>query len=445
MVKKVLVLGSGFVAKPVVDVLDSTDGIEVTVGCRTLAKAKALTAGTAASAISVDASDSEGLDAAVGEHDVVVSLIPYIHHADVVRAAIRQRKHVVTTSYISPALRALEPEIKAAGITVMNEIGLDPGIDHLYAVKIIDEVHRAGGKINSFLSYCGGLPAPEDSDNPLGYKFSWSARGLLLALKNQAQFWKDGSKQVVKSEDLMASAEPYFIMPGYAFVCYPNRDSTVFRDLYGIPEAKTVIRGTLRYQGFPEFVKVLVDMGLLKEEPHSAFTQAQPWSAALAAYLGAKSASQEHLVAAIDARTSWKSQADRERIIAGLSWLGLLSDELIAPAGNPLDALCASLEQRMQYEEGERDMVCLQHKFDIEWADGSTETRTATLIDYGRPSGYSSMAATVGYPCAIATRLVLEGAISGPGLIAPYTPEVIEPIMRELKDKYGIYMKEKTT
>ena len=126
------------------------------------------------------------------------------------------QKDVVTSSYISPALRELEPQIKEAGITVMNEIGLDPGIDHLYAVKTIDEVHKAGGKIKSFLSYCGGLPAPEDSDNPLGYKFSWSSRGVLLALRNSAKYWKDGKIETVSSEDLMASAKPYFIYPGYA-------------------------------------------------------------------------------------------------------------------------------------------------------------------------------------------------------------------------------------
>lgn len=444
MTKRVLLLGSGFVAQPVIDTLAATEGIEVTVACRTLANAKQLASASGSDAISLDVTDDSALDAALGQHDLVISLIPYTFHPNVVRSAIRLKKDVVTSSYISPALRELEPEINKAGITVMNEIGLDPGIDHLYAVKTIDEVHRGGGKIKSFLSYCGGLPAPEDSDNPLGYKFSWSSRGVLLALRNSAKYWKDGKIETISSEDLMASAKPYFIYPGYAFVCYPNRDSTLFKELYHIPEADTVIRGTLRYQGFPEFVKALVDMGMLKDDENAIFSSAIPWNDALKQYLGAKSTSREDLVASIDSKTNWKSQEDRDRILSGFAWLGLFSDTKITPRGNALDTLCARLEELMQYEDGERDMVALQHKFGIEWADGTTEVRTSTMIDYGKVGGYSSMAATVGYPVAIATKFVLNGTIKGPGLLAPYSPEINDPIMKELKDKYGLYLKEKT-
>lgn len=444
MTKNVLLLGSGFVAQPVVDTLSADPNINVTVACRTLANAEALAKDSGSKAISLDVTNDQELDSVLSQNDLVISLIPYIFHPNVVKSAIRTKKDVVTSSYISPALRELESQIKDAGITVMNEIGLDPGIDHLYAVKTIDEVHKAGGKIKSFLSYCGGLPAPEDSDNPLGYKFSWSSRGVLLALRNSAKYWKDGKIETVASEDLMASAKPYFIYPGYAFVCYPNRDSTVFKDLYHIPEADTVIRGTLRYQGFPQFVKALVDMGMLKEETSDIWTQPTPWNDALYKYLGAKSNSKEDLIQKIDSLTKWESKDDRERILNGFAWLGLFTNTPITPRGNPLDSLCARLEQLMQYEDGERDLVVLQHKFGIEWADGKTETRTSTLVDYGKVDGYSSMAATVGLPVSVATKLVLNGTIKGPGLVAPYSPEINDPIMKELKDKYGIYLVEKT-
>lgn len=444
MTKRVLLLGSGFVAQPVIDSLSATPGIEVTVACRTLANAQKLAKPSGSAAIALDVTDDAALDAALKDHDLVISLIPYIYHPNVVRSAIRLKKDVVTSSYISPALRELEPEIKAAGITVMNEIGLDPGIDHLYAVKTIDEVHRAGGKIKSFLSYCGGLPAPEDSDNPLGYKFSWSSRGVLLALRNSAKYWKDGEIENIASADLMASAKPYFIYPGFAFVCYPNRDSTLFKELYHIPEAETVIRGTLRYQGFPEFVKSLVDIGFLKEDANDIFSKPIAWNEAISQYIGAKSTAKADIVAKIDSMTNWKDAADRERILAGYQWLGLFSEQPITPRGNPLDTLCARLEELMQYEEGERDLVVLQHKFGIENADGTTETRTSTLVDFGKVGGYSSMAATVGFPVSVATRLVLDGTIKGPGLVAPYSPEINDPIMKELKDKYGIFLVEKT-
>lgn len=192
------------------DILSKTPDFKVTVACRTLSKAKEL-AGDVADAISLDVTDEKSLDAEVAKVDLVISLIPYTFHVNVVKSAIKNKKHVVTTSYINPQLRELEQQIKDAGITVMNEIGLDPGIDHLYAVKTIEEVHQKNGKIKSFLSYCGGLPSPENSDNPLGYKFSWSSRGVLLALRNFAKYWKDGKVVDVKSEDLMATAKPYFI------------------------------------------------------------------------------------------------------------------------------------------------------------------------------------------------------------------------------------------
>ena len=210
--------------------------------------------------------DSAALEKEIAKNALVISLIPYTFHAAVIKAAIAQKKHVVTTSYVSPAMMELDQAAKDADITVMNEIGLDPGIDHLYAVKTIDEVHKTGGKITSFLSYCGGLPAPEASDNPLGYKFSWSSRGVLLALRNAAKFYENGKIVEIAGPELMGTAKPYFIYPGYAFVAYPNRDSTPYKARYLIPEADTIVRGTLRYQGFPEFVRTLVDLGFLSDE-----------------------------------------------------------------------------------------------------------------------------------------------------------------------------------
>lgn len=443
MVQRVLLLGSGFVAKPTVDILSQTPGVEVTVACRTLAKAKEL-AGETAKAISLDVTDEEALNAQVAQFDLIISLIPYTFHANVVKSAIKNKKHVVTTSYINPQLKALESEIENAGITVMNEIGLDPGIDHLYAVKTIEEVHEQKGKIVSFLSYCGGLPAPENSDNPLGYKFSWSSRGVLLALRNSAKYWKDGKIVEVSSEDLMAAAKPYFIYPGYALVCYPNRDSTTYKELYNIPEAETVIRGTLRFQGFPEFIKVLVDIGFLSDEGMGIFNKQVAWKEATAALVDAVSSSEEDIISKINSLTKFQSPEDQERILAGMKWLGLFSDKTITPRGNPLDTLCATLEELMQYEEGERDLVILQHKFGIEWADGSKEVRTSTLVDYGDPKGYSSMAKLVGVPCAVAAQQILDGTLSKRGLLAPMSSDINDPIMKTLKDKYGIYLVEKT-
>jgi len=328
----------------------------------------------------------------------------------------------------------------------MNEIGLDPGIDHLYAVKTIDEVHKAGGRVTSFLSYCGGLPAPENSDNPLGYKFSWSSRGVLLALRNSAKYYENGKVVEIDSKDLMSTAKPYLIYPGYAFVAYPNRDSTPYRQRYGIPEANTIVRGTLRYQGFPEFIRTLVDIGFLSDEEQDFLKPSDhplSWKEATAKILGATSRADEDLVWAIASKSTFDNTAEKQRILAGLRWIGLFSDENIIPRGNPLDTLCATLESKMQYEEGERDMVMLQHKFEIENADGTKETRTSTLVEYGDPKGYSAMAKLVGVPCAVAVLQVLDGTISERGILAPMTPALNDPLIKALKEKHGIEMIEK--
>jgi saccharopine dehydrogenase (NADP+, L-glutamate forming) len=382
----------------------------------------------------------------VGRSDLVISLIPYTFHAAVIKSAIRKKKNVVTTSYVSPAMLELEQQCKDAGITVMNEIGLDPGIDHLYAVKTIEEVHKAGGKITSFLSYCGGLPAPEASDNPLGYKFSWSSRGVLLALRNAAKFYQDGKVVDIPGEKLMGTAAPYFIYPGFAFVAYANRDSTPYKERYDIPEAQTIIRGTLRYQGFPEFVRVLVDIGFLSDTEHDLLKPSSnpiTWAEATQKILRSSSKTESDLTWAISSKTKFNDTAEKERIIAGLKWVGLFSDEPITPRGTPLDTLCASLEEKMQYEAGERDMVMLQHKFGIEWKDGKKETRTSTLVDYGDPKGYSSMAKLVGVPCGVACLMVLDGRISEKGILAPVNWKLAQPLLEELK-KWDIELTEKT-
>ncbi|KAK9462852.1 Saccharopine dehydrogenase [Lipomyces oligophaga] len=443
--RKVLLLGSGFVAKPTVEILAARPDTQVTVACRTLEKAKELAGDSASTnAISLDVTDPAALDAAIKNCDLVISLIPYIYHATVAKAAIVNGKNTLTTSYISPAIQALDEDAKKAGVVVFNEIGLDPGIDHLYAVKAIDEIHQQGGKVTSFLSYCGGLPAPEDSDNPLGYKFSWSSRGVLLALRNTARFYLDGKTVEIPGPELMKSAKPYFVYPGYSFLAYGNRDSTGFRELYKIPEAQTVIRGTLRYQGFTDFVLVLVDIGMLDDSEKDYFKSAIPWKEAFAQHIGAKSSSETDLLAAIESKATFSSEEEKTRIIKGMRWLGLFSDKPITPKGNALDTLCATLEELMQYEPGERDFVILQHKFGITWPDGSTETRTSTLADYGDPKGYSSMARLVGTPCAVAAELILDGYFKQTGVVAPYSPEICDPLRNILKEKYNIYLKEKT-
>ncbi|KAG0706988.1 Saccharopine dehydrogenase-domain-containing protein [Suillus ampliporus] len=430
--RTVLLLGSGFVARPCAEYVVRDPSNALTIACRTLQSAQALAEGLPnAKGISLDVNNTSDLEAQVAAHDLVISLIPYTYHAAVIKAAIKAKVHVVTTSYISPAMRELDEEAKRAGIIVMNEIGLDPGIDHLYAIKTIDE------GIKQFLSYCGGLPAPECSGNPLGYKFSWSSRGVLLALLNSASYLSESKQLDISGTELMGYAKPYFISPAFAFVAYPNRNSVPFREWYNIPEAETVVRGTLRYQGFPEFIKALVELGWLDASEKDWLKEGLTWAQVMQKAIELNRHIQ-HPRRHVKSVCKFPTDAEATRIISGLRWIGLFSSETVKPrAGNLLDTLCAQLETLMKYEQGERDLVMLQHKFVVEWADGSEQTLTSTLEQYGSPSGHSAMALTVGVPCGIATQLVLDGVFKTPGVHAPYTKEICDPI-RLLLESEGL-------
>lgn len=276
---------------------------------------------------------------------------------------------------------------------------------------------------------------------------------MLLALGNTAKFYQDGKTIEVPGPELMSVAKPYDSgYPAYNFVAYPNRDSTPFREKYRIPEASTVVRGTLRYAGFPELIRCIVDMGFLSQDPQDFLKSSQnplPWKEVTAKILNATSSSEQDLVWAISSKHSFADTdkkdrtEEKDRIIAGLRWIGLFSEEPITPRSTPLDTLCATLEKKMAYEEGERDLVFLQHRFEIEHKDGKCETRTSTLVEQGDPKGYSAMARLVGIPCGVAVMQVLEGKL-GKGLLAPYTPEICNPLREGLEGKHGIYMKEET-
>ncbi|KAI1121870.1 Saccharopine dehydrogenase [Nemania abortiva] len=443
---KILVLGSGMVAKPCVDYLLRHNDNRITVACRTLPKAQKLADGRPrVTAVSIDVTSLEVLERAIAQHDMVISLVPFIYHADIARLAVANNTQVVTTSYISPAIRGLEGPAKAAGVTILNEVGVDPGVDHCYAVKTIGEVHAKGGKVREFYSYCGGLPAPEASDNPLKFKFSWSPRGALLSQCNAAIFLQDGAVVEIPNDKVMASAVPYYVMDGYSFLAYPNRNSVPFREYYRIPEARTVIRGSLRYDGNPQLVRALIDLGWLSTETKDWLLPGITWAQIQQKITGASSTQEAELIAKVDDICHFQSSEEREKIISGLRWVGLFSEEKAPARGNPLDTLSAHLDEVCKFGPNERDLVMLQHKFVVDWPNGKSDTITSTMELLGEPGGYSGMSKSVGITCGIAAQLLIDGhtAVKKPGIVAPYNADICDAL-REKFELEGIKLVEKT-
>jgi saccharopine dehydrogenase (NADP+, L-glutamate forming) len=444
MSKKILLLGSGFVAGPCLTQLLKRQEYTVTIACRHLNVAQKLANNRPnTNCIQLDVMNQAELEAECAKHDLIISLIPYIHHPKVIQAAIKHKKHVVTTSYISPEMQSYNQQAIDANVTIFNEIGVDPGIDHLFAVKTISEVHQQGGKIEGFYSYCGGLPSPEASNNPLGYKFSWSSRGVLLALRNDAKYWKDGKIVDISGKDLMDSAKPVYIYPAFAFEGYPNRDSTPYTERYSIPECKDLIRGTLRYQGAPKFLKTLVNLGFLDETPVDYLNENSApieWKNVIQKLVKSDTANEQDLIRNL-IKYGKIPESEQKRIVQGMRWLGFFSDNKVHLKNCFLDTLCATLEDLMMYEEHERDMVMLQHRFEIVKKDGSKETRTSTGLWFGEPGSETAMGRTVGVPCAVTATLILDGVITRKGVLAPMTMDICTPIMEEL-EKVGITMVE---
>ena len=426
--KRILCLGAGLVARPYVQYL-CNKGYHVVVASRTKEKAEHLIEGcSSAEAVKLNIkTDDQLLERLVSETDLVCSLLPYTFHVKAAKIAIKHRKHFCTASYISKEMQDLDNDARDAGVILLNECGVDPGIDHMSAMKIIDDVHNNNGQIVSFTSFTGGLPAPEANTNPFGYKLSWSPRGVLIAGTNDAHFLRDGKEVIIPGPELFANYE-IIEVPGIGeFEGYPNRDSMSFIDYYGIQETKTMLRGTYRYPGWCKTLKTISDLGLLslEEQSFENITYKDMLKANIAG----------DYKDVIEAVSSFTGLDRNDAIIKRLEWLGLFSDEKIPPTvTTQLDALCHLFEEKLQYSPGERDMIVMHHEFIASYPD-KKEKITSTLIDFGIPNGDSSMSRTVALPVAIASRLILEDKINLVGVHRPVLPELYNPILKELKEQ----------
>lgn len=388
-------------------------------------------------AIKFDINDEAGRVAIIAEADLVISMLPATMHYPVAVECLKQKKHLLTASYVSPEMQALNDAAELSGVLFLNECGLDPGIDHMSAMKVIDEIKEIGGEFVSFRSYTGGLVAPESNTNPWGYKFSWNPRNVILAGQGTARFIEDGCYKYIPYNRLFKSAVPVFVN-GVAYGGYANRDSLAYRKHYGLENIPTMIRGTLRYSGYCTAWSVFVSLGLTDDtftiEDSAHLTYEQLVKAFLPNSIEGKTTREK--LAAFCGYENESLEMDM------VEWTGILSDEVIGLINaTPAQILQHLLEQKWKLEENDIDLIVMQHLFEYV-LQGKTYSLTSSLVVKGEDARYTAMAKTVGLPLAIAARLILNGKIKMTGVRIPVQKEIYLPILEELKS-LGISFNEK--
>ena len=432
--KKVLILGAGLIAKPMVEYLLGK-GFSLMIASPMKERAdEMINSNRLGNSLDWSMDDTETLKKLVNEYDITVSLLPYKFHTDVARVCLKYKKPLVTASYVQPEMMALDPEAKKAGVILLNEIGLDPGIDHMSAMKIIDHIHGKGGKVEEFYSLCGALPAREAAGNPLGYKFTWSPRGVVLASMNSALYLKKGRRIYIEPSDLFKDRFTFNFPSIGDLEVYPNRDSISYSDIYDIPEVSTMYRGTFRYKGWCETLDAMKGLNMLDDAPNDY--GGMSYAEFLAERTGSGITNLKRNIA-VKLGISEKSTA-----MESLEWLGFFSSEKLSyNETTPYEITSDRMISRMPLGENERDMVAMQHIFLASYPDGKKEVIKSSLIDFGSPASNTAIARTVALPAAIGVRLILEKKLILKGVYRPVVPEIYNPVLKELST-LGIEMKE---
>ncbi|OLY78677.1 Alpha-aminoadipic semialdehyde synthase, mitochondrial [Smittium mucronatum] len=448
--KKVLLAGSGMVTGPFIKYLEDQGNIEVSIASNNRKEAEDLSSNFKYTKVyDLDANNLESVDRLVSDNDIVVSMLPAPLHPIFAKSAIRHRKNMVTASYISYEMKSLDESAKNNGVTILNEIGLDPGIDHCSAMKIIDNIKDRGGKVKSFISWCGGLPAAENGNNPLGYKFSWSPRGVLTAGLNPAKFLLNKEMIEIKGDDLLErNFKNVPLFKGFSFEGLANRDSLSYIDVYGLnfKDLDSMLRGTLRFKGYSELMNGFSKLGFLDLKPlseNNGSTSFKDGSDFTNYVLGVRYNDYSSVTDAVSKKLGLsKDNRITSLITKSLKSFGLIGDtkdyqsyELTGPT--VLDVFGQILQKNLYYTPTERDMVVLNHEFIAEFSSNEYELHSSSLVTYGtlgnsKKKGETAMARTVGIPAAIATKIILEKPTIAKGVIRPTIKEFYLPIMNRL-------------
>jgi saccharopine dehydrogenase-like NADP-dependent oxidoreductase len=381
-----------------------------------------------ATAVEFDAQNVGLREQLIGRADFVISMLPAFMHGDVARDCVRLGKHLATASYVSQDMKDLDVEAQQKHLLLLNECGLDPGIDHASAMKVIHEIQEKGGKITGFKSFCGGLVAPESNDNPWGYKFSWNPRNVVLAGQGTAQFIENNKLKFIPYNRIYTQTETIEVEGYGKFDAYANRDSISYKKPYGLTTAGTMLRGTLRMPGYCKAWNVFVKLGLTDDTYKIHGADLLTYTDLLESFLPEGKASvKEKLVAFMGA------DMDAE-VMRKLEYLELFSNKPIKlKEGSPAELLQNLLEEKWLLKPGDKDMIVMQHQFEYELG-GERKKLNSSLVVIGDDEVHTAMAKTVGLPLAISIKNFLTGKFKLYGVQIPTVKEIYEPMLTELEE-----------
>ena len=436
----ILILGAGRSSSALIDYLlqqSGSMGWNLTVGDVSLDAAKERVGHSEnGKAIAFDILQ-ESSSEIISTCDVVISVLPASLHPLVASKCLQFKKHLLTASYVSQEMKSFDEEARLKGILFLNECGLDPGIDHMSAMHVIDRIKAGGGELHSFESFTGGLIAPEtDPDNPWRYKFTWNPRNVIMAGQDTAKFLQDGAYKYIPYHQLFRCITAVEV-PGYgAYEGYANRDSLKYRDTYGLQNIKTILRGTLRNKGFCSAWDIFVQLGCTDDTYKMEGVSKMTHVGFINSFLDAHTE-----------RTTKERLTEKFRLIKDgpelirLSWAGLFDESLIGlNEGTPAQILEHILNKRWKLNPDDRDMIVMWHRFRF-MREGKAREIQASMVVMGENSIKTAMSKTVGLPLAIAAKLLLMGKITQRGVAIPVSKEIYEPVLGELKI-LGVELKE---
>ena len=440
--RSILIIGAGKSASSLVRFLlkaSTQEDLYLVIGDVSIDNAKSLAADHPnAKAIQLDVFDKANRQEAIQNADIVISMLPARFHMEVAKECVKFHKNMVTASYVSKEMETLDAEVKEKGLTFMNEIGVDPGIDHMSAMQVIDRIRSQGGKMLLFESFTGGLVAPESDDNLWNYKFTWNPRNVVLAGQGgAAEFIQAGQYKYIPYQRLFRRTE-FLSIPKYGrFEGLANRNSLAYRGIYGLENIPTIYRGTLRRIGFSKAWNVFVQLGLTDDTYAMQDTEHMSYRSFVNSFLPYSPTDSVEL----KLRLSLKIDQD-DLIWDKLVELDIFNSEKIIglKEATPAQALQKILEDKWTLRPEDKDMIVMYHKFGFE-LNGERRQIDSIMVSIGEDQTYTAMSKTVGLPVGIAALKILNGEIKKPGVLRPIYPEIYNPILKSLED-YDIKFEE---